>query len=181
MDKNIEYVDNPFIFLVEKGFTSSCGKNITKGQHLKCIAYYIKGSDTFLITLDETGKEATCLIERVMDNCHECMEPCRHDIEVGDYVAILKDGRKFTGSVLEEKENEYIVSINGISSFAKIEEATVDKSMVANFQDCCTIVCDYRKDPKNPTMRFEYSMDYIRTHKRMEHWDHQGDIFVKEQ
>ena len=181
MNENIEYVDNRLIFLVERGFTSDCGKNISKGQRLKCIAYYIKGKDIFLIILDEVGNETTCIIDKIMKYTHECMEPCQHDIEVGDYVAILKDGRKLTGSVLEEKENSYVVSIHGISSFTNIEEAVVDKSMVANFQDCCTIVCDYKKDPNNPIMRFDYSMDYLRTHKRIEHWDRQGDVFVKEQ
>jgi hypothetical protein len=181
MDERIEYVDNKIIFLVERGFTSSCGKNITKGQRLKCIAYYFKGNDLFLIIIDEVGKETTCIIDKIMNYTHECSEPLRNDIEVGDVVAILMEGKKFIGKVLAEKENEYVVSINGISSFTKIDEAVVDKSMVAHFEDCCTIVCDYKKDPKNPEMRFDYSIEYLRTHKRMQFWDHQGDVFVKEQ
>ena len=181
MSENIQYIENGLIFLVERGFTSDCGKNYFKGQHLKCIAYYIKGSDIFCIIIDETGNESTCKIDKLYDNTSDYMEPIQNNIEVGDRVAILRDGRKFTGCVLAEKENEYVVTINGISSFTKVEEATVDKSMVAHFEDCCTIVCDYKKDPKNPTMRFEYSMDYLPTHKRIEFWDHQGNVFVKEQ
>jgi hypothetical protein len=51
------------------------------------------------------------------------MEPCRHDIEVGDYVAILKDGRKFTGSVLEEIQN-FIDFINSGKPFTITDVST---------------------------------------------------------
>lgn len=99
----------------------------------------------------------------------------RHGIEVGDRVGVLKDARKWLGVVEKVNTKTYKVFIENY--YGGPTSMNVAKEKVAHVNDRCTIVCDYVKDPNGMSVYFDYTDDYVQTHKKVGDWEHQPGYF----
>ena len=94
----------------------------------------------------------------------------KNPINVGDSVWVLFDARKVKGTVSKVNKKTFKVNLHGAKSFQNVEQRLFEKDRVANYEDCCTIVCDYKKDPNGMSVRFVYDLDFYKTHKPLSEW-----------
>lgn len=99
----------------------------------------------------------------------------KYGIENGNRVGVLKDARKWLGIVEKVNTKTYKVFIENY--YGGPTSMNVAKEKVAHINDKCTIVCDYVKDPNGMSVYFDYTDDYIQTHKEVRDWDHQPAYF----
>lgn len=167
-------MSNRKVVIVTNTFTSSVNGDTFMADLLFDVK--VMNDETMLCTLtDKNGNNYTITFDELFDNMEICEKAVRNTINVGDRVFVLKDAKKWSGTVTKVNRKSYRVSCHGY--FQNVEERLFNKDRVAHSGDYCTIVCDYVKDPNGMSVRFEYGDEYLGHHKAIFEWPHEPAYF----